>query len=256
VVSLYQTASRKFKSSTKPDLRQDDSTMSDGGSITPKGIAGAYPQIQGFYDFIEAHTIRLHPVQQRLIEKTATIRRNIMLGDKVQMQFLQNLVRLMNAKKTLDIGVYTGYSALTVALALPDDGRVVALDISEEFTSVGKPFWKEAGVDHKIDLRIRPAAESLQKLVDDGESGTFDYAFVDANKDDYDAYYEFCLKLMRPGGLVVFDNTLRSGKVLDNNTTDPLVMATRDLLKKLRDDDRVDVSMLLQGDGTTLVFKK
>lgn len=173
-----------------------------------------------------------------------------------QGQFMGLLMQLMGAKKTLEVGVFTGYSALAVAQALPPDGRIIACDVSEEYTSVGRPFWEEAGVGHKIDLRIGPATETLQGLLDEGHAGTFDFAFLDADKSSYDAYYEMGLQLLRPRGLIAIDNTLWSGKVADPSVQDADTVALRALNAKLHADERVTVSLLPIGDGLTLALKR
>ncbi|XP_064630891.1 probable caffeoyl-CoA O-methyltransferase 2 [Lineus longissimus] len=203
------------------------------------------------------HSLRLHPVQEKLIKRTLEHPWCRMLGSTDELQLIMNLLKMIKAKKTIDVGVYTGYSALSAALALPPDGKVIACDISEEFTSIGKPFWKEAGVDGIIDLRIAPAGETMQSLIGSGEAGTFDFIFIDANKTDYDEYYEKALILLRPGGFIAIDNVLWGGKVFDeaNNDPDPDTVALRLLNDKIHKDKRVDVSMLTIGDGTTLVFK-
>jgi caffeoyl-CoA O-methyltransferase len=154
------------------------------------------------------------------------------------------------------VGVFTGYSSLAVALALPADGKIVACDVSEEWTSIGKRFWKKAGVSEKIDLRIAPAADTLQQLLDQGLAGTYDFAFIDADKTGYDSYYELCLQLLRPGGLILFDNTLWSGKVVDENSEDEDVKAIRALNAKLHRDERIDLCLLPLSDGVTMVRKR
>src|SRR5262245_47140810 len=172
-----------------------------------------------------------------------------------QGQFLQLLVQLLRARKTVEVGVFTGYSALWVALGLPDDGRIIACDISKEYTSVGKRYWKEAGVDHKIDLRIAPALETLKELLPSGQ-GTFDFSFVDADKSNYDNYYELDLQHLRVGGLIALDNTIWSGRVADPTEQDIDTVAIRKLNEKLLHDDRISLSMLAVGDGLTLAMKR
>jgi caffeoyl-CoA O-methyltransferase len=179
-----------------------------------------------------------------------------MLSSADEIQLIQNLVRCIGAKKTLDIGVFTGYSAMSVAMALPNDGKVIACDVSDKFPSMGKPFWEEAGVADRIELAVAPAAETLQKLLDRGEAGTFDFAFVDADKTGYDAYYELCLKLLRPNGIIAFDNMLFAGQVCNPEDTDEYTESLRKLAKKIYVDNRVYVSFLTVGDGTLLAFKK
>ena len=173
-----------------------------------------------------------------------------------QGQFMALLVELMGARKTLEVGTFTGYSALAVALALPEVGRLVACDISEEWTAMGRRYWEEAGVAHKIDLRLAPALETLDELLTEGSAGTFDFAFIDADKEGYDAYYERSLKLIRTGGLIAFDNTLWEGKVVDPTATDVDTEAIRAINTKLAGDERVTLSLLPVGDGLTLARKR
>src|SRR5262249_16749339 len=137
-----------------------------------------------------------------------------------QGQLLQLLVQLLRARKTLEIGVFTGYSSLWVALGLPAEGKIIACDVSEEYTAIARRYWKEAGVDQKIDLRLSPALETTDRLISDGQSGTFDFAFIDADKENYDNYYERVLQLIRVGGLIAIDNTIWSGRVADPNVQD------------------------------------
>lgn len=172
-----------------------------------------------------------------------------------QGQFMQLLVKLAGARRTIEIGVFTGYSALAVALALPEDGSVVACDISREYTDVGRPYWDSAGVAHKIDLRIAPALDTLDALIAEGRSGRFDLAFIDADKTGYDAYYERCLVLLRSGGLVIVDNVLWGGRVAQP-ATDADTAAMQDFNRKLHHDDRIDLSVLPVGDGLTLARKR
>ena len=173
-----------------------------------------------------------------------------------QGQFMNLLVQLLHAKKTIEVGVFTGYSSLWVALGLPGDGRIVACDISEEYTSVARRYWKEAGVDKKIELRIGPALETLDELVSKGQTQTFDFAFIDADKTNYENYYERALQLLRVGGLIAIDNTIWSGKVADSTEQDSDTVAIRRLNEKLFRDERVTLSMLTVGDGLTLALKR
>lgn len=165
------------------------------------------------------------------------------------------LVRLMNAKKTLDIGVFTGYSALSVALALPEDGKIVACDVNEKDCVIARSYWQKANVAHKIDLRIAPALDTLDSLIADGEFGTFDFAFIDADKSNYDSYYEKSLQLIRPGGLIAIDNVLWYGRVADPKMQDKRTKRIRALNEKVRDDKRVIMSLLPIGDGLLLALK-
>ena len=173
-----------------------------------------------------------------------------------QGQFMALLAQLMGAKKTLEIGVFTGYSALAVALALPDDGKVIACDISEEYTAIAKDFWERAGVSEKIDLRIAPALETLDQLISEDETGSFDLAFIDADKRNYENYYERALRLLRPGGLILIDNVLWSGKVVDPTITDKQTQAIREFNQKLHQDSRISLSLIAIADGLTLVLKR
>jgi predicted O-methyltransferase YrrM len=207
------------------------------------------------YDYVLAHSLREHPAQVALREATRDHERASMQISPEQGQFMALLVKLMGARNAIEVGVFTGYSALSVAMALPPEGRLIACDISEEYTSVAKPFWQQAGVAEKIDLRIAPALETLQALLHDGEAGLYDFAFIDADKVSYDSYYECCLQLVRPGGLILLDNTLRSGKVLERADNDDTA-ALQALNIKLREDQRIDLSMLPISDGVTLALKR
>jgi caffeoyl-CoA O-methyltransferase len=172
-----------------------------------------------------------------------------------QGQFMPLLVRLIGARRTIEIGVFTGYSALTVALALPDDGYVLACDVSDEYTRIGTPYWQAAGVAHKIDLQIAPAKSTLDARLSAGDAGRFDFAFIDADKTGYDDYYERCLLLLRDGGLIAIDNVLWSGSVARAPTTADTA-ALQALNDKLHHDERIDVSLLPIGDGLTLARKR
>ncbi|XP_047474994.1 probable caffeoyl-CoA O-methyltransferase 2 isoform X2 [Penaeus chinensis] len=217
-----------------------------------KSYRNADPLVQ----YCVNHSLRLTDVQKRLNDVTLQHRRSSMLGAPEVLQLNANIMQAIGAKKVLDIGVFTGASSLSAALALPPDGKVHALDISEEFTNIGKPFWEEAGVINKISLHIAPAAETLQKFIDAGEAGTFDYAFIDADKESYDRYYELCLILLRSGGVIAFDNTLWDGTVIDPNDQTPDTLAIRKINEKLKDDQRINISFLKIGDGLSLCFKK
>jgi predicted O-methyltransferase YrrM len=166
------------------------------------------------------------------------------------------LMHLMGARRTIEIGVYTGYSSLVVALALPDDGRMVACDISQKWTSVARRYWREAGVERKIDLQLRPALETLDDLIAKGQAGSFDFVFIDADKENYANYYERSLTLLRPGGLIAVDNVLWSGRVIDASAKDADTRAVRAFNEKLRGDERVWLTMLPVRDGLTLACKK
>lgn len=208
------------------------------------------------YDYLLAHSLKETPVQQQLRTETAGMEMSAMQIAPEQGQFMAFLVKLISARKAIEIGVYTGYSSLSVALALPDDGKVIACDINREWTDVAQRYWKQADVAHKIDLRLAPANETLQQLIQQGQQASFDFIFIDADKTGYDHYYEMALKLVRVGGLVVIDNTLWGGDVADALVQDDDTVAIRKLNKKLVSDKRVDVCMLPVADGLTLLRKK
>jgi len=206
--------------------------------------------------YITRTMVRETPVQQKLRAETAKLAEAGMQIGADQGQFFALLVRAIGAKRALEIGTFTGYSALAVAAALPEDGKLVACDVSEEWTNIGKRHWAEAGVAHKIDLRIAPATETLAKLLAEGGAGTFDFTFIDADKPGYDAYYEACLKLIRKNGLIAIDNVLWSGKVADESVTDESTAALRRINTKIAADTRVEACLLTVGDGVMLVRVK
>ena len=208
------------------------------------------------YAYLLARGVRESDVGRRLREETAGLPMAQMQISPEQGAFMQMLVRLLGARRTLEIGTFTGYSALVVAEALPADGRVVACDVSAEWTAIGRRYWAEAGVAERIDLRLKPALETLDELLTGGGAGSFDFSFIDADKTNYDAYYERSLTLLRPGGLVAIDNTLWGGAVIDAARKDGDTRAIRALNDKLREDRRADVVMLPVGDGLTLARKK
>ena len=211
---------------------------------------------ESLHQYLLDASLRETDVMKRLRAETAKHPESDMQIAPEQGQFMQLLVRLMSAQKTLEIGVFTGYSALAVAQALPADGRIVACDVSEEYTKVARRYWKEAGVADKIDLRIAPAVDTLDALLADGQAGTFDFAFIDADKRQYDAYYERSLKLLQTGGLIVLDNMLRSGRVVDPDPDDTSTQAICRLNEKLHDDERIHLSLIPVADGLTLAMKQ
>jgi caffeoyl-CoA O-methyltransferase len=174
----------------------------------------------------------------------------------LQGSFFSMLAASIGARRCLEVGVFTGYSALAVALALPEDGLLVACDVSEEWTAIGKPFWASAGVDGRIDLRIAPAVETLQALLDEGQQGSYDFAFIDADKENYEAYFELCLRLVREGGLIAVDNVLWGGDVLHPQQASASTRAIIAFNRARRTDARVDLSMLPIGDGVSLLRKR
>ena len=197
-----------------------------------------------------------NPVLKRLREETENHPFALMQICPEQGALMANLVRLISAKKAIEVGTFTGYSALAVALALPEDGYLLACDISEEFTSIGKPYWEEAGVSENIDLQRAPAIETLKSKIEDGESNTYDFAFIDADKINYLNYYELCLDLIRPGGVIAIDNVLWGGSVIDSARTDDDTKAIREINDFIVSDKRVNISMIPVGDGVTLAVKK
>ncbi|MEC9027276.1 MAG: class I SAM-dependent methyltransferase [Candidatus Neomarinimicrobiota bacterium] len=208
------------------------------------------------YKYLCENSLREDEVLSSLRAYTYRMQQRNMQISPEQGQFMQLLIKLMGAKNTIEIGVFTGYSSLCVALALPLDGKIIACDISTKYTDIAEKYWKDANVRDKIDLRIGPALDTLQKLIDKGLSNTFDFSFIDADKINYDNYYELCLKLLRPGGLIAIDNVLWSGDVVDERINDIDTESIRSLNKKIYIDKRVDISILPIGDGLTLALKK
>ncbi len=208
------------------------------------------------YDYILSASLREADVLRRLREETTAMPMAVMQIAPEQGQFMALIVELIGAKRTLEVGVFTGYSSLAVALALPDDGHITACDVSEEWTAIAQRYWADAGVAHKIDLRLAPAIETLDALLADGQAGSYDFAFIDAEKTEYADYYERVLQLLRQGGLVAVDNVLWNGAVADPANDEDDTNAIRAFNEKLLGDDRVSISLLPLADGLTLARKR
>jgi caffeoyl-CoA O-methyltransferase len=208
------------------------------------------------YGYLLEVSLREPDLLLRLREETAADPMARMQISPEQGQFMALLVRLMGARRCIEVGVFTGYSSLCVATALPADGRIVACDVSAHWTQMARRYWEAGGVAHKIDLRLAPAIETLESLLAAGGAGNYDFAFIDADKTNYVAYYERSLELLRPGGLVVVDNTLWSGRVADPEVADEDTVALRHFNEHLHHDARVDLSLLPMGDGLTLARKR
>ncbi len=206
-------------------------------------------------DYLLSVSVREPEILAQLREETSQHPMGMMQIAPEQGQFMSLLVQLMGAKKTLEVGVFTGYSSLAIALALPPDGKIIACDVSDEYTQIARRYWEKAGIAHKIDLYIAPALETLDKLIADGETESFDFAFIDADKSTYDDYYERCLQLVRPGGLIAIDNVLWSGRVAENEVQDNRTNKIRALNEKLHQDTRVNLSVVPIADGLTLAMK-
>lgn len=206
--------------------------------------------------YLRSVSLREPEVMARLRAETAPLPKARMQITPEQGQFMGLLVRLLGARKAIEIGVFTGYSALAVARALPEDGRVIACDVSEEWTAIARRYWREAGVEHKIDLRLKPALETIEELIAAGGAGTFDFAFIDADKANYRNYFEGALKLLRRGGLIAVDNVLWSRRVLNQKDPDADTRAIQNFNRDIAADDRVDLCLLPIGDGLTLALKR
>lgn len=208
------------------------------------------------YQYLLDNSVREDPLLTRLRAETAQMPEQAMQISPEQGQFMAMLVRLTGAKRCIEVGVFTGYSTLVVAQALPASGHIVACDISRPFTDIARRYWQKAGMADRISLHLAPAAETLQALLDRGEQETFDFGFIDADKTGYKTYFELILKLLRPGGLVTIDNVLWGGAVADPENREADTVALRELNQDLLSDPRVDISMLPIGDGLTLARKR
>jgi O-methyltransferase len=210
----------------------------------------------GLMDYALSTWLRDSDVKRRLRAETAVLPMAGMQIAADQGQLMALLARTVNARLAVEVGTFTGYSALCVAEVLPADGRLIACDVSAEWTAIGRRYWAEAGVADRIDLRLGPALGTLDQLIGDGLSGRVDFAFIDADKTNYDGYYERCLTLLRPGGLILLDNVLWGGAVADARRQDPDTVAIRSINHKLHSDDRIDVGLLPVGDGVTIARKR
>jgi len=208
------------------------------------------------YQYLLDVSLRDDAVLRRLRSETRKLPLGMMQIGPDQGQFMALLIKLIGAKKALEVGTFTGYSALCVARALPKNGRLICCDVSEEFTDIARKYWRLAKVDHKITLNLAPAVKTLDELIKNGQSGSFDFAFIDADKTNYGKYYERCLALLRPGGLIAVDNVLWSGAVIDARKQDADTKAIRAFNRRLKRDKRVDLSMATIGDGLTLARKR
>lgn len=213
------------------------------------------PQVESYVSYFISRETEIQKRLRAETRQSAGERAGMQIGPD-QASFFAFLIRLTNARRALEIGTFTGYSALAVASALPPDGELIACDISDEWPRIGRPFWREAGVDAKIDLRIGHALDTLEALLAEGRSGSFDFAFIDAGKTDYPNYYEACLRLVRPGGLIALDNMLWGGQVADPEPADEETAILRSLNGKIRDDARVEAVLLTVGDGVMLARKR
>ena len=206
--------------------------------------------------YMQSISLREPDVLTRLRTETSGLSMSMMQIAPEQGQFMQLLVKALGIRRAIEVGVFTGYSSLCVALAMPDDGRIVACDVNKKWTDIARRYWKEAGVDNKIELRLAPALETLDNLIGEQLQNKFDFAFIDADKAGYKDYYERILVLIRPGGLIAIDNTLWSGSVADESNQTEDTRAIRDLNRHLHADERVDISLLPIGDGLTLALKR
>uniref|UniRef100_A0A673J0H6 Catechol-O-methyltransferase domain containing 1 n=1 Tax=Sinocyclocheilus rhinocerous TaxID=307959 RepID=A0A673J0H6_9TELE len=225
-------------------------------SVTSALISKSHKGDDPLLQYVVNNSLREHPVLTKLWLRTMEDPKNLMMVAAEQAQFMANLAKLIEANKPIEIGMYTGYNALNLALVVPENGLVVACKINEVYVNISKPFFKEAGVEDKIDIRIKPAAETLDELLTAGKAGTFDFVFIDADKKNYETYYEKSLQLVRKGGIVAIENVLWGGRVI-NPAEDDLSSQTIDKLnKKLHKDERIDLSMLTVADGRTLAIKR
>lgn len=211
---------------------------------------------QPLYDYLLEISLREAPILKALREETAADPMHNMQIAPEQGQFMALLAKLIDARRYIEVGVFTGYSSLAVGLALPADGEIIACDVSEEWTGIARRYWRQAGLEGRIHLHLAPANETLQALLDEGQGERFDFAFIDADKEGYATYYELLLRLIRPGGLIAVDNVLWGGAVIDPDKNDADTEAIRRFNRSLLGDARVDISLVPIGDGLTLARKK
>jgi predicted O-methyltransferase YrrM len=208
------------------------------------------------YDYLLSVSLREPDILRRCRAETAEMAMSTKQISPDEGQLLALLTRLSGARRTIEVGVFTGYSAMCVALAMPEDGRIIACDIDEDWTAVARRYWQEAGIAHKIDLRLAPAGETLDDLIEAGLANHFDMAFIDADKSNYGLYYEQCMILVRPGGLILVDNVLWYGHVVDETFQDADTAAIRAINKMIYADKRVEICMVPIGDGLTIAYKR
>lgn len=206
--------------------------------------------------YLRQVSLREPELLTRLRDETSHLPMSGMQISPEQGQFMQWLVKALGIRRAIEVGVFTGYSSLCVALAMPDDGRIIACDINEEWTTIAQRYWQEAGVAHKIELRLAPALDTLDLMIANQLTGSFDFAFIDADKTAYQDYYERALSLIRPGGLIAIDNTLWNGSVVDDSNQTDDTCAIRQFNQRVHDDQRIDISLLPIGDGLTLALKR
>jgi O-methyltransferase len=214
------------------------------------------PLTDTLHQYVLDVSLREPEILRRLRDETADLPEHNMQIAPEQGQFMRLLIKMLNARNCVEIGTFTGYSALAMALALPEDGYILACDYNEDWLNTARRYWAEAGVADRIDTRVAPAADTLANLVDQGRGGQFDFAFIDADKTGYDNYYERCLELVRPGGVIAVDNTLWHGRVADDPNPSEDTRALRAFNQKLHGDERVDLSLVPIGDGVTLARKR
>lgn len=207
-------------------------------------------------DYVVERTVREAPQLAALRRATETLPQGWWQISPLQAQFMAMLAKIAGVRRYLEVGTFTGYGTLSIALSLPEDGEIVTCDVEEDFVGIGRPFWRAAGVADRIEVRIAPALETLPALIGEGRAGSFDMVFLDADKKHYPAYYEHCLELVRPGGIVLIDNILRNGTVIDPDNTERATRAIRTLNDRLKDDRRVDLTMLPFADGIAIARKR